>query len=52
MSAETFAELVGQENARAGTDCGLGSSVRAQIRWAKLPALGEAAAIASKKLWS
>jgi len=48
----TFAELVGQENVIAGTDCGLGGRVHPQIAWAKLRALRDGAAIASKKLWS
>jgi 5-methyltetrahydropteroyltriglutamate--homocysteine methyltransferase len=47
-----FAEIVGKENVIAGTDCGLGGRVHPQIAWAKLRALGEGAAIASKKLWS
>jgi 5-methyltetrahydropteroyltriglutamate--homocysteine methyltransferase len=47
-----FADLVGQENVIAGTDCGLGGRVHPQIAWAKLRALREGAAIASKKLWS
>jgi hypothetical protein len=34
-----FAELVGQENLIAGTDCGLGGRVHPQIAWAKLRAL-------------
>jgi 5-methyltetrahydropteroyltriglutamate--homocysteine methyltransferase len=48
----TFAEVVGQENVIAGTDCGLGGRVHPQIAWAKLRALRDGAAIASKKLWS
>ena len=48
----TFAEIVGQENVIAGTDCGLGGRVHPQIAWAKLRALRAGAAIASKKLWS
>ena len=47
-----FAELVGRENVIAGTDCGLGGRVHPQIAWAKLRALRNGAAIASKKLWS
>ncbi|HWO41388.1 MAG TPA: cobalamin-independent methionine synthase II family protein [Candidatus Eisenbacteria bacterium] len=46
-----FAELVGRENVMAGTDCGLGGRVHPQIAWAKLRALAEGAALASKKLW-
>jgi len=34
----TFAELVGQENVIAGTDCGLGGRVHPQIAWPKLRA--------------
>jgi methionine synthase II (cobalamin-independent) len=48
----TFAEIVGQENVIAGTDCGLGGRVHPQIAWAKLRVLRDGAAIASKKLWS
>jgi hypothetical protein len=48
----TFAEIVGQENVIAGTDCGLGGRVHPQIAWPKLRALRDGAAIASKKLWS
>jgi hypothetical protein len=32
----TFAEIVGQENVIAGTDCGLGGRIHPQIAWAKL----------------
>jgi methionine synthase II (cobalamin-independent) len=48
----TFAEVVGQESVIAGTDRGLGGRVHPQIAWAKLRALRDGAAIASKKLWS
>ena len=48
----TLAEIVGQENVVAGADCGPGSRVDPQIAWAKLRALREGAAIASKKLWN
>ena len=37
---------------RSDTDCGLGGRVHPQIAWAKLRALHDGAAIASKKLWS
>ena len=47
-----LARIVGQENVIAGTDCGLGGRVHPQIAWAKLRALRDGAAIASKKLWS
>jgi 5-methyltetrahydropteroyltriglutamate--homocysteine methyltransferase len=47
-----FANIVGRENIIAGTDCGLGGRVHPQIAWAKLRALAEGAALASKKLWA
>jgi 5-methyltetrahydropteroyltriglutamate--homocysteine methyltransferase len=46
-----FAEAVGPENVIASTDCGLGGRVHPQIAWAKLHALSEGAALASKQLW-
>ena len=51
-----FARLVGRENVIAGTDCGfsqgsLNPRVHASIMWAKLAALSEGAALASKQLW-
>jgi 5-methyltetrahydropteroyltriglutamate--homocysteine methyltransferase len=46
-----FANLLGRENVIAGTDCGLGGRVHPQIAWAKLRALSEGAALASKTLW-
>lgn len=46
-----YAGLVGRENVIAGTDCGLGLRVHPQIAWAKLKALAEGAALASKQLW-
>ena len=45
------ANLVGRENVIAGTDCGMGGRVHMQIGWAKLKALGDGAALASKELW-
>jgi len=45
-----FAEIVGRENVIAGTDCGLGLRVHPQIAWAKLKALSEGAALASRRL--
>jgi 5-methyltetrahydropteroyltriglutamate--homocysteine methyltransferase len=47
-----FAGLVGRENVIAGTDCGLGYRVHAEIAWAKLGALAEGARIASSQLWA
>ena len=46
-----FAELVGRERVVASTDCGLGGRVHPQIAWAKLEALAEGAALASRRLW-
>ncbi len=46
-----FARIVGRERVIAATDCGLGGRVHPQIAWAKLEALSEGAAIASKALW-
>jgi len=46
-----FANLVGKERVIASTDCGLGGRVHAQIGWAKLEALAQGAALASRQLW-
>ncbi len=52
-----YADIVGRERVIAGVDCGFGTSVRSEpmiadsIVWAKLAALAEGAAIASKRLW-
>jgi 5-methyltetrahydropteroyltriglutamate--homocysteine methyltransferase len=46
-----FAKLVGRERVIASTDCGLGGRVHADIAWAKLEALAQGAAVASKELW-
>jgi 5-methyltetrahydropteroyltriglutamate--homocysteine methyltransferase len=52
-----YADLVGRERVIAGVDCGFGTSVKNDptvadsIVWAKLKALSEGAAIASKRLW-
>jgi 5-methyltetrahydropteroyltriglutamate--homocysteine methyltransferase len=46
-----YAAIVGRENVIAGTDCGLGGRVHADLAWAKLGALAEGARIASKSLW-
>ena len=46
-----FGQLVGMENIHAGTDCGIGSRVgHEEIVWAKLKAMADGAAIASKRL--
>jgi 5-methyltetrahydropteroyltriglutamate--homocysteine methyltransferase len=46
-----FAQLVGRERVIASTDCGLGGRVHPDIAWAKLEALAQGAALASKQLW-
>jgi 5-methyltetrahydropteroyltriglutamate--homocysteine methyltransferase len=46
-----FAEQVGRENVVASTDCGLGGRIHPQIAWAKLEALSQGAAIASRQLF-
>ena len=51
-----FADCVGRDSLMAGTDCGFSQSplagrVHRSIMWAKLRALAEGAAIASKRLW-
>ncbi len=46
-----YAKIVGRENVIAGTDCGMGFRVHPQIAWAKLKALSEGAALATKALW-
>jgi 5-methyltetrahydropteroyltriglutamate--homocysteine methyltransferase len=46
-----YAEAVGRENVVASTDCGLGGRVHPQIAWAKLEALSQGAALATKQLW-
>ena len=46
-----FANIVGRERVIASTDCGLGGRVHPQIAWAKLEALTQGAALASKELW-
>jgi 5-methyltetrahydropteroyltriglutamate--homocysteine methyltransferase len=48
---QRFAKLVGRERVVASTDCGLGLRCHPQIAWAKLKALAQGAALASKELW-
>ena len=45
-----FARLVGPEHVIGGTDCGCGGRTHPQIAWAKLAALCQGAAIASRAL--
>lgn len=47
---QRFAKLVGKENVIAGADCGFGGRSHPQIAWAKLQALADGAALASKAL--
>jgi 5-methyltetrahydropteroyltriglutamate--homocysteine methyltransferase len=47
-----YANAVGRDRIIAGTDCGLGLRVHPQIAWAKLHALVEGAALASRRLFS
>jgi len=47
-----YTAIVGRENIIAGTDCGLGGRVHADLVWAKLRALVEGARLASGSLWS
>jgi 5-methyltetrahydropteroyltriglutamate--homocysteine methyltransferase len=52
-----LANLVGQDNVLAGTDCGFAQTpftnrVHPSIAWAKLEALVEGARLASQELWS
>jgi 5-methyltetrahydropteroyltriglutamate--homocysteine methyltransferase len=46
-----YANLVGRENVIAGTDCGLGNRVHAEVVWAKLEDMAKGAELATKELW-
>jgi 5-methyltetrahydropteroyltriglutamate--homocysteine methyltransferase len=46
-----FTKSVGRERVIAATDCGLGGRVHPMVAWAKLEALAQGAALASKQLW-
>src|SRR5579871_4247139 len=46
-----FVDIVGRENVIAGTDCGLGGRVHADLVWAKLKTLAEGARLASQAAW-
>jgi 5-methyltetrahydropteroyltriglutamate--homocysteine methyltransferase len=53
----TYARLLGRENVIAGTDCGFSQGaftprVHPSIMWAKLQALAEGAALATRRLWA
>ncbi len=53
-----YAEVIDRKRLIAGVDCGFGTAVRTEptvadsIVWAKLAALSEGAAIATKRLWA
>ena len=51
-----YASVVGRENVIAGTDCGFSQAwnmirVHPEVQWAKLQALVEGAALATRQLW-
>ena len=53
---KNYASVVGKENVIASTDCGFSQGwqmirVHPEVQWAKLSALVEGAALASKELW-
>lgn len=53
---QNFASAVGRERVIAGTDCGFSQGwsmmrVHEEVQWAKLSALAEGAALATKALW-
>jgi 5-methyltetrahydropteroyltriglutamate--homocysteine methyltransferase len=47
-----WANIFGRENVIAGVDCGVGGRNYPEVGWAKLRAMSQGAALASKKLWS
>jgi 5-methyltetrahydropteroyltriglutamate--homocysteine methyltransferase len=54
---KNYASVVGKENLIASTDCGFSQGwqmirVHSEVQWAKLSALVEGAALASKDLWA
>jgi 5-methyltetrahydropteroyltriglutamate--homocysteine methyltransferase len=54
---KNYASVVGKENVIASTDCGFSQGwqmirVHSEVQWAKLSALVEGAALASKDLWA
>jgi 5-methyltetrahydropteroyltriglutamate--homocysteine methyltransferase len=46
-----WANMFGKENVIAGLDCGVGGRCYPEVGWAKLKALVDGAALASKQLW-
>jgi 5-methyltetrahydropteroyltriglutamate--homocysteine methyltransferase len=56
MRLKNYASVVGKENVIGGTDCGFSQGwnaarVHPSIQWAKLKALADGAALASRQLW-
>ncbi len=56
LRIQNYASVVGRENVIAGTDCGFSQGwnmirVHPEVQWAKLKALADGAALASKALW-
>jgi 5-methyltetrahydropteroyltriglutamate--homocysteine methyltransferase len=56
LRIEQYARIVGRERVIAGIDCGFGTTagratVHPEIVWAKMGALAEGAALASRRLW-
>jgi 5-methyltetrahydropteroyltriglutamate--homocysteine methyltransferase len=47
-----YANIMGRENVIAGTDCGYGNRVYPDIAWAKMQAMADGAALATRQLWS
>jgi 5-methyltetrahydropteroyltriglutamate--homocysteine methyltransferase len=49
---QNYASVVGRENVKTGTDCGIGSRVgHEEIVWAKIKSMSEGAKLASERLW-
>jgi 5-methyltetrahydropteroyltriglutamate--homocysteine methyltransferase len=46
-----YADRLGAENIIAGADCGFGGRIHPDLGWAKLSALVEGAALASRRIW-
>jgi 5-methyltetrahydropteroyltriglutamate--homocysteine methyltransferase len=56
LRIQNYASVVGRENVIAGTDCGFSQGwnmirVHPEVQWAKLKALADGAALASKAHW-
>jgi 5-methyltetrahydropteroyltriglutamate--homocysteine methyltransferase len=45
-----YANIMGRENVIVGTDCGYGTRVSLDIAWAKMRAMAEGAALATRQL--